>query len=48
MLDFRVEVGDQVLDDHFKSAPRNATYRSKTVQNEIIDIVGDLVKKESL
>ena len=29
LLDFRVRSGDQVLADHFKNAPRNATYRSK-------------------
>ena len=29
--------GDDVPKQHFKNAPRNATYRSKTTQNNIID-----------
>lgn len=36
LLNFRVEGGDDVLKQHFDTASRNATYRSKTVQNEII------------
>ena len=36
MLNLIVQSGDKVLEDHFKTAPRNATYRSKTVQNELI------------
>ena len=41
VLDFRVSSGDKVLEEHFKSAPRNATYRSKTTQNEIIVCCAD-------
>ena len=29
-----------MLRDHFKNVPKNATYRSKTIQNEIIDCCG--------
>ena len=31
LLDFRVESGDEVLKEHFRTCPRNASYRSKTI-----------------
>ena len=31
------------LDDYLNSAPKNATHRSKTTQNELIDICGELL-----
>ena len=31
------------LEEYFKSTPRNVTYKSKTTQNEIIDICGELI-----
>ena len=37
LLNFRVEAGDKVLANHFANAQRNATYRFKTIQNEIIE-----------
>ena len=45
LLDFRIDSGDKVLEDHFKSATKNATYRSKTVQNEIIECCGEHIRK---
>ena len=27
----------------FDDAPRNATYHSKTIQNQIIDVIGDMI-----
>ena len=46
LLDFRVRSGDQVLADHFKNAPRNATYRSKTTQNELISCCAQILNKK--
>ena len=43
LLAFRVDSGDKTLQEHFKNAPRNATYRSKTIQNEIINTVGSYI-----
>jgi len=40
LLDFRVQAGDVVLKEHFTNSPRNATYRSKTIQNELKAVVG--------
>ena len=36
LLNYRIKGGDTILKDHFESAPKNATYRSKSVQNELI------------
>ena len=50
LLDFRIESGDRILAEHFKTAPRNATFRSKTVQNELIycfaeDVNNQIIKE---
>ena len=45
LLDLRIEGGDKVLQDHFKNASRNATYRSETIQNEIIDCCGHHIRQ---
>jgi hypothetical protein len=47
-LDFRVDSGDEVLRDHFKNAPANATYTSKGIQNEIITTFGRWIQKQIL
>ena len=45
---FRVESGDEVLKEHFRTCPRNATYRSKTIQNELIEIIGEQIREKIL
>ena len=35
---FCVESGDLILKEHFETAPANAVYGSKTVQNEVINV----------
>ena len=37
LLNLMEHCGDNVLEEHFKNAPRNATYRPKITQNNIID-----------
>ena len=44
LLQFR----DKVLSDHLKSAGGNATYTSKTIQNELIEICGDIIRDKIL
>jgi len=44
LLDFPIESGDAVLKKHFESAPKNATYKSKTIQNELIDLCGQQIR----
>ena len=46
LLDYRVSAGDIILKEHFENANRNATYRSKTIQNELIDACGEFITKE--
>ena len=48
--DFRISAGDNILKKHFEVVPKNATYRSKTIQNKLITICGhqieQIIKKE--
>ena len=45
LLAFRVEAGDRTLKQHLATAGRNATYLSKTSQNELIRLCGDVVSE---
>jgi len=38
--------GNNVLAQHLKTARRNATYTSKTVQNELLQAAGDLIRRK--
>lgn len=40
LINFRVEARDEVLANHFANGPRSATYHSKAIQNEIIEVLG--------
>ena len=40
-LKFQVDSGDKLLQDHLETVPRNVTYISKTIHNEIISIIGE-------
>ena len=40
LLNFHVRAGDLALKQHLATAARNATYTSKTIQNEIINLCG--------
>ena len=46
LLDFRIDSGDKIIENHFEHAPRTATYRSKTIQNEMIACCGDFIRKK--
>ena len=48
LLEYRVNAGDSVLKKHLETAGNNATYISKTTQNEIIDIIGNLIQQKVL
>ena len=48
LLHFRATAGDLVLREHLAHSPRNATYTSPDVQNQIIDILGDYVRRKIL
>lgn len=42
LVTFRSET-DAVLADHLQNAPKNATYISKTVQNDLLEVMGDFI-----
>ena len=44
LLSFRVDSGDDVLKEHLFSAPRNATYTSNTIQNQLISTIGKWIQ----
>ena len=44
LLQFQVQSGGKVLSEHLKSAGGNATYTSKTIQNEPIKICSDIIR----
>lgn len=44
LLRFRVDAGDKYLESHIHTGQKNAQYMSATIQNEIINIRGDVIK----
>lgn len=48
LLKFRVDSGDKLLEDHLETGPWNASYTSKTIQNEIISIIGETIQNKIL
>ncbi|CAF5004578.1 unnamed protein product, partial [Rotaria sp. Silwood1] len=45
LLQYRVDAGDHALREHLQSCDRNATYISKTIQNQLIQVIGDVIIK---
>ena len=48
LLNFRIRAGDSALEQHLSTAARNATYTSKTIQNEIIHLCGKMIQRSIL
>ena len=48
MLQFRIDAGDMVLEEHFRTASKNCTYRSKTTQNQLVQVCGDYIRNKLL
>ena len=46
LLNFAIRRGDKDLEEHYKNHPKNSSYFSKTVQNEIINICGDIIVED--
>jgi len=47
LVRFRAET-DHLLAEHLKSAPHRSQYTSKTIQNELIDIIGCVIREQLL
>ena len=48
LLQFRISAEDIVLRDHLACAPKNATYTSANIQNQVIQVLGDHVREKIL
>ena len=48
ILNYRVSGGDKYLEKHLESYSKNASYISKTTQNESIQCCGEIIKKNLL
>ena len=46
LLNFRVDAGDSVLEDHFESMPHNAQYISPKIQNDLISCTSEWIRKQ--
>ena len=46
LLRFRVDAGDTILKEHLEKSAANATYTSKTIQNEIINVCAGLTREK--
>ena len=44
ILDYSVRSGNTTLAEHYKGAARNAVYTSKTIQNHLIQAIGDHIR----
>ncbi len=43
LLEFRIDASDRDLGHHISTAPTNTKYTSATIQDELINIIGDLI-----
>ena len=48
LLKFRIDAGDEILKDHLREFGRNAMYTSEEVQNEMIQICGNVLRNKIL
>ncbi|XP_050517998.1 52 kDa repressor of the inhibitor of the protein kinase-like [Diabrotica virgifera virgifera] len=46
LLRFRIDAGDKQLEEHVKSCGKNASYISKTIQNDLISCCGEVIKNQ--
>ena len=45
LVRFRAET-DPILANHLSKSPRNARYASKTIQNELVGVIGDSIRRD--
>ena len=43
-MNFRIRSGDVPLKKHFDNVPKNATHRSKTIQNQLVSVIGKQIR----
>ena len=47
LVRFRAET-DKILSEHLANSPRNARYTSKTIQNELVEVIGKKIRNDIL
>lgn len=45
VIDFCISSGDKVLEEHLASCGKNASYISKTSQNDLLECMGDVIRE---
>ena len=48
LLKFRIDAGDEALRSHLVKCAGNARYSSKTIQNELINVIGNYIRESLL
>lgn len=48
LIDFRVDSGDRTLKEHLDSCRRHATYISKTIQNDLLQCMGNYIQSQNI
>lgn len=48
LVDYSIRSGNEILANHLKDCSRNATYTSKTTQNDLIQAIGDQLRDKLL
>ena len=48
ILNYSIKSGNTILATHFNEASKNAIYTSKTIQNQIIEIIGEHIRERIL
>lgn len=48
LLKFRIDAGDEILREHVKTCAKNASYISKSTQNDLIECCGELIRNKIL
>ena len=46
LLDFRIDAGDTVLAEHFRTGAQNAQYNSPRIQNDLISCTGEWIRNK--
>lgn len=44
LLDMRIDAGDEILKRHLLEGPKNASYISKTTQNDLLECIGSFIQ----
>ena len=46
LFEFHCDPGDTILSKHLKECSKNSSYRTKTTQNDIINVIGGMITEK--